>query len=64
MKQPSHYRTNTAITCLIPAITTKTRLRNTLDRFLDGRAGAGGGVGEVDGQGGDGDSHFVAVVVV
>lgn len=58
----SHNRANTAIALLVAAITPEARLLDRLDGLLDGRAGAGGWEGEVDGGGEGGGAHFGVLI--
>lgn len=48
-----HHSANTAVAFFVSAIAAKTRLRDCLDRSLNGRARTGGRKGEVD-SGGNG----------
>lgn len=48
-----HHSANAAIAFFISAVAAKTRLRDSLDRSLNGRARTGGRKGEVD-SGGNG----------
>lgn len=52
-----HHSANAAIAFFISAVAAKTRLRDSLDRSLNGRARTGGRKGEVDSGGNGRGSH-------